>query len=211
MMMATGMLAVAGCLGSPPLPRMISRPVAVQVGGLDCVSATLVEFGYTITDGDRPTGFVRGERQRLRRGGGLLFLNRYRHTDVLMVSATTSQGRAPRLNVTASRLRAPVRSVELDPDGHAVRVRQRGGEVGPSNEALADAEQLLERCAGASDRSTSSVKKPLGAWTTLACPSCLRGPEGLSDPYPESGEDLNGVPTALNEPVIPGLQADDRR
>lgn len=148
MMVAAGVVAVSGCAGAPRMPQMLSRPVAAQAGGLDCVAATLVALGYTITDGDRPTGFIRGERQRLKRR--LIYLARYRRTDVLMVSETTSEGSEPQLNVTASRWRAPTRSVEVDEDGRAVRVRQRGGEVGPSDEALADAEQLLERCAGGS-------------------------------------------------------------
>lgn len=155
MILAAGVVATAGCLGS--VPRMMSRPVTAQAGGLDCVSATLVELGYTITDGDRPTGFVRGERQRLRRG--LLFFNRHRRTDILMVSETTSEGSEPQLNVTASRWRAPTRSVKLDNDGRAVRIRQGGGEVGPSDEALADAEQLLERCAGRAWGSASPMSR----------------------------------------------------
>ena len=50
-----------------------------------------------------------------------------------MVSETTSAGSEPQLNVTASRWRAPTQSVKLDNDGRAVRIRQRGGEVGPSD------------------------------------------------------------------------------
>lgn len=144
MIMAAGMVALAGCASTP---RMLSRPVTVQAGGLDCVGATLVKLGYTITDGDRPTGFIRGERQRLERG--LFFFNRLRRTDILMVSRTTSEGSEPRLNVTASRWKAPTHSVKFDEDGGAVRVRH-GGEAGPSDEALTDAEQLLARCAGVS-------------------------------------------------------------
>lgn len=60
-----------------------------------------------------------------------------------MVSETTSEGSEPQLNVTASRWRAPTQSVKLDKDGRAVRIRQRGSEVGPSDQARADAEQLL--------------------------------------------------------------------
>lgn len=141
---AAGVVAAAGCLSS--VPEMLSRPVTVQAGGLDCASATLVELGYTITDGDRPTGFIRGERQRLQRG--LLFFDRHRRTDVLMVSQTRPEGSEPRLNVTASRWRVPAQSVKLDKDGRTVQIRQRGVNAGPSDEALADAEQLLERCAG---------------------------------------------------------------
>ena len=148
MIIAVGVVAVAGCLGS--VPRMLSRPVTVQSGGLDCVSAALVELGYTITDGDRATGFIRGERQRMR---GLVFINRHRRTDVLTVSETSSLGTGrAQLNVTASRRRAPTQSVELDKDGRAIGIRRRGGEVGPSDEALADAERLLERCAGVSGK-----------------------------------------------------------
>ena len=147
MIMAAGVVSLAGCLGSVSVPRMLSRPVTLQAGGLDCVSATLVELGYTITDGDRAIGFIRGERQRLR---GLLFLNRHRRIDVLTVSETTPEGSKAQLNVTASRRRSPAQSVDLDRDGRAVQIRQRGGEVGPSDEALADAKQLLERCAGVS-------------------------------------------------------------
>lgn len=145
MMMAAGVVALAGCAS---VPRMLSRPVTVQAGGLDCVGATLVELGYTITDGDRPTGFIRGERQRLH---GLVFLNRHRRTDVLTVSQTFSVGSGrPQLNVTASRWKAPTRSVQLDKDGDAVQTRRSGGDVGPSDEAVTDAERLLERCAGVS-------------------------------------------------------------
>jgi len=106
----------------------------------------LVEMGYTITDGDRPTGFIRGERQRLERGG--LFFDQLRRTDILMVSVTAFPGSGPQLNVTASRWRAPTQSAELDEDGHTVRTWQHGGEDDPSDEALADARQLLGRCAG---------------------------------------------------------------
>ena len=150
MMIAVGVMAVAGgCLGS--VPRMVSRPVTVQAGGLDCASAALVELGYTITDGDRATGFIRGERQRMR---GLVFINRHRRTDVLTVSETISAGAPGRsqLNVTASRWKRPTQSVEFDKDGRAIEIRRRGGEVGPSDEALADAERLLERCAGVSGK-----------------------------------------------------------
>ncbi len=147
MTMAAGAvaLALAGCASAP---RMLSRPVTVQAGGLDCVGATLVRLGYTITDGDRPTGFVRGERQRLVRG--FFFFDRRRRTDVLWVSQTASEGSEPQLNVTASRWKAPTRSVKFDADGGTVRVREGGGQAGPSDEALTDAERLLERCAGVS-------------------------------------------------------------
>ena len=129
MMMAAGVVAFGGCLGS--VPRMLSRPVTGQAGGLDCVSATLVELGYTITDGDRATGFVRGERQR--RCG---FFCNHRSTDILMVSETTSEGSKPQLNVTAS--------LVVEPDD------EWPSDEGPSDEGLANAEQLLERCAGVS-------------------------------------------------------------
>lgn len=123
-MMAAGVVAVAGCVGAP---QMMSRPVAVRAGGFDCVSATLVELGYTITDGDRATGFIRGELQRWRGP----FSSSIRGTDVLMVSETTSDGSERQLNVTASRF-----------DDNKIK--------GPSDEGLANAEQLLERCAGVS-------------------------------------------------------------
>lgn len=124
MMMAAGVVAVAGCVG---VPQMLSRPVAVRAGGLDCVSATLVELGYTITDGDRATGFIRGERQR--RCG--LFYSCSRVTDILMVSETTSEGSERQLNVTASHFDDIEGPIE-----------------GPSDDGLANAQQLLERCAG---------------------------------------------------------------
>ena len=127
MIVAAGVVALAGCVGAP---RMLNRPVGVQAGGLDCASATLVELRYTITDGDRATGFVRGERHR--RCG--LFCA-HRSTDILMVSETASEGSKPQLNVTASRV------VEHD-DGPR--------DDGPSGEGLANAEQLLDRCAGRS-------------------------------------------------------------
>ncbi|MDE2793618.1 MAG: hypothetical protein OXL34_02265 [Gemmatimonadota bacterium] len=126
MIVAAGLVAVAGCQS---LPRMLSRPVAVQAGGFDCVGATLVELGYTITDGDRATGFIRGERQR--RGG--FFSSSSRVTDILMVSETTSEGSERQLNVTVSRI-----------DDN------ESGTEGPSDKGLANAEQLLERCAGVS-------------------------------------------------------------
>lgn len=142
--MATGVVAVAvGCHG---VPQMLSRPVTVQHGGLDCVGAMLVEMGYTITDGDRPTGFIRGERQRLERGT-IFFFHQHRLTDILMVSETAFPGSVPQLNVTASQWSAPTQSVELDDDGRTVQT-WHGGEPEPSDEALADARQLLERCAG---------------------------------------------------------------
>ena len=122
-MLAAGVVAAAGCSGS--VPRMLSRPVAVQAGGLDCARATLVEMGYTITDGDRATGFIRGERQMpaspwpfAYRGG----------TDILMVSETASEGAEPRLNVTASHRVASTEPI-LDEDA-------------PRDEGLANAEQL---------------------------------------------------------------------
>lgn len=131
MMVAAGLVVVAGCQS---LPQMVSRPVTVQAGGLDCVGATLVELGYTITDGDRATGFIRGERQR--RCG--LFSSCSRVTDILMVSETTSEGSEPQLNVTAShRVVSP----------EAMRDEDEGG---PRDEGLENAEQLLERCAGVS-------------------------------------------------------------
>jgi len=112
---------------------MLSRPVAVRAGGLDCVSATLVELGYTITDGDRGTGFIRGERQR--RCG--LFSSCSRVTDILMVSETTSEGSERQLNVTASRFDENHSGIE-------------GPIEGASDDGLANAQQLLERCAGVS-------------------------------------------------------------
>lgn len=130
MMMAAGVVAVAGCVG---VPQMLSRPVAVRAGGLDCVSATLVELGYTITDGDRATGFIRGERQR--RCG--LFCSCSRVTDILMVSETTSEGSERQLNVTASRFDENESGIE-------------GPIEGPSDDGLANAQQLLDRCAGVS-------------------------------------------------------------
>lgn len=134
MTMAAGVVAVAGCVG---VPQMLSRPVAVRAGGLDCVSATLVELDYTITDGDRATGFIRGERQR--RCG--LFSSCSRVTDILMVSETTSEGSERQLNVTASRF------------------DETSGIEGPSDQGLANAEQLLERCAGVSGGSTSPMSR----------------------------------------------------
>jgi len=146
MIVAVAAVAVAGCQS---LPRMLSRPVAVQAGGIDCVGATLVELGYTIVDGDRATGFIRGERQRWKRG--VFYYNRYRQTDILMVSETTSEGSiGTQLNVTASRWKRSARSVELNEDG-THRLTLKGGEqVGPSDTALADAEHLLGRCSGVS-------------------------------------------------------------
>ena len=125
MMLTAGMVALAGCWGGLGGPRMLSRPVAVPAGGLDCAGATLVELGYTITDGDRATGFIRGERQRP------CGFCAHRSTDILMVSETASDGSKPRLSVTASRTRVG----EHDDDT-------------PSDEGLASAEQLLGRCAG---------------------------------------------------------------
>lgn len=163
MIVAVGVVVLAGCLGAP---RMLSRPVTVQAGGLDCVSATLVELGYTITDGDRATGFIRGERQRAR---GFISVNR--DTDILAVSETTPEGSEPQLNVTTFRLRVSSQAV-LDENARVVGGQQTGDEIGPSDEGLADAEQLLERCAGvsggASERplpgrapsNVSSLKRP---------------------------------------------------
>ena len=134
-------LTLIACLGAP---RMLSRPVTVQAGGLDCVNATLVELGYTIADGDRATGFIRGERQQPR---GLISFNQ--DTDILMVSETTSEGSERQLNVTASRWRVTTQAV-LDENVQAVGTQRSGDEIGPSDEGLADAAQLLGRCAGAS-------------------------------------------------------------
>lgn len=128
MMLAAGVVALAGCWGGFGAPRMLSRPVAGSAGGLDCAGATLVELGYTITDGDRATGFIRGERQR-----SCGFFCGHRSTDILMVSETASEGSKPRLSVTASQTRVG----ENDDDS-------------PSDEGLASAEQLLGRCAGLS-------------------------------------------------------------
>ena len=138
MTMAAGVVAVAGCVG---VPQMLSRPVAVRAGGLDCVSATLVELDYTITDGDRATGFIRGERQR--RCGH--FSSCSRVTDILMVSETTSEGSELQLNVTASRF-DETSGIE-------------GPIEGPSDEGLANAQQLLERCAGVERGSTIPMKR----------------------------------------------------
>lgn len=129
MIMVAGVVAVAGCQS---VPRVLSRPVAVQAGGLDCAAATLVEMGYTITGGDRATGFVRGERQR---PSGLFSRRRI---DILMVSETTSEGSESQLNVTASHR---VASTEAMRD-----------EKAPRDEGVANAERLLERCAGGSGR-----------------------------------------------------------
>lgn len=139
---AAGVVAAGGCIGS--VPRMLSRPVTVQVGGLDCAGATLIELGYTITDGDRATGFIRGERQR---PGGRIF-DRGRRTDILMVSETTAVWSGPRLSVTASRWKPE--STQVKVDGNGRYVIESGYETGPSDEGLADAEQLVARCAGAS-------------------------------------------------------------
>lgn len=130
MMVAAGVVAVAGCVG---VPQMLSRPVTVRAGGLDCVGATLVALGYTITDGDRATGFIRGERQR--RCGP--FSSCTRVTDILLVSETTSEGSERQLNVTASRFDENHSGIE-------------GPTEGPSDDGLANAQQLLERCAGVS-------------------------------------------------------------
>ena len=138
LMMAAGVVAVVGCVS---VPQMLSRPVAVRAGGLDCVSATLVELGYTMTDGDRATGFIRGERQR--RCG--LFSSCSRVTDILMVSETTSEGSELQLNVTASRF-DETSGIE-------------GPIEGPSDEGLANAQQLLERCAGVERGSTSPMNR----------------------------------------------------
>ncbi|MDE2985894.1 MAG: hypothetical protein OXU69_14415, partial [Gemmatimonadota bacterium] len=59
-----------------------------------------------------------------------------RVTDILMVSETTSEGSERQLNVTASRFDETSGS--------------EGPIEGPSDEGLANAEQLLERCAGVS-------------------------------------------------------------
>lgn len=112
---------------------MLSRPVAVQAAGLDCVGAALVELGYTITDGDRATGFIRGERQ-VPAGFG------YGGTDILMVSETAAEGSEPQLNVTASFRPRSAEATLLDKEA-------------PRDEGLANAEQLLDRCAGASGSS----------------------------------------------------------
>ncbi len=146
--MAAGGVAVAAGCGS--LPEMLGRPIVVQTGGLDCASAMLVELGYTITGGDRATGYVRGERPRLERGP--LFFDRDRRTDVLSVSETVFEGYAPRLNVTVSRREgAGSGSTQVVVDGeHTVAVIATNSiatDDGPSDEGLADAEQLLNRCA----------------------------------------------------------------
>ena len=147
--MAAGGVAVAAGCGS--LPEMLGRPIIVQAGGLDCASAMLVELGYTITGGDRATGFVRGERPRLERGP--LFFDRDRRTDVLSVSETVFEGYAPRLNVTVSRRAGGGSgSTQVVVDGeHTVAVIATNSiatDDGPSGEGLADAERLLNRCAG---------------------------------------------------------------
>ncbi|MYA64131.1 MAG: hypothetical protein F4Y21_05715 [Gemmatimonadetes bacterium] len=127
---AAGVVAVAGCQS---VPRILSRPVAVQEGGLDCAGATLVELGYTITDGDRATGFIRGERQVPASRWPFVYAG---GTDILMVSETTSDGSESQLNVTASHRSASAETI-LDEDA-------------PRDEGKANAEQLLERGAGAS-------------------------------------------------------------
>ena len=126
MIVAAGLVVVAGCQS---LPRVVSRPITVQAGGFDCAGATLVELGYTITDGDRATGFIKGERQR--RGG--FFVSSSRVTDILMVSETISEVSERQLNVTASRIDDNESGIE-----------------GPSDQGRANAEQLLDRCAGVS-------------------------------------------------------------
>ena len=138
MIMAAGVVALVGCAAGAP--RMMSRPVTVQAGGLDCVGATLVGLGYTITGGDRATGFIRGERQR-----PCGFFCGHRSIDILMVSETVSEGSKPQLNVTASWSRVG----EHDDDG-------------PSDEGLANAEHLLGRCAHPHPFPTPSSRKTHG-------------------------------------------------
>ena len=130
MIVAAGVVAVAGCSG---VPRILSRPVTVQAGGLECAGAALVELGYTITDGERATGFIRGERQVRASRWPFVYAG---GTDILMVSETTSDGSESQLNVTASHRSASAESI-LDEDA-------------PRDEGRANAEQLLERCAGVS-------------------------------------------------------------
>lgn len=116
--------ATTSCAVPPPI---MTRPANVQADGLECVRATLQRLGYMITAGDRSLGFVRAERMRTREDfptGRLI-------TDALVVNY----------------IRAGTVGDNLD-DLIQVKVARVGEhrDITPAPEAIADAEQLLDRC-----------------------------------------------------------------
>jgi len=120
-------MAVTATMSCAVVPPIMTRPAHVEADGLDCVRVTLQRLGYMITAGDRSLGFMRAERQRTREDfptGRLI-------TDALVVNY----------------IRAG--TVDDNPDDLIqVKVAQVGehGDLAPKREAIADAEQLLDRC-----------------------------------------------------------------
>lgn len=142
---------VTAC-GSGPLTMV--RPASVDAGGFDCVGPTLHRLGYTITAGDRSIGFVRARRDR----GGRSFLTGDKGYDVLLVNylrgETEDDPADDRIQVTASLVidRRPGALTALalaSSDPGPVVVYGGQDEVGPTDDGVADAEQLLRRCGSA--------------------------------------------------------------
>ena len=128
-----GILVVAGCssiiFGEP---LTMSRPVTIpDAGGFDCVSATLVELGYTLAERDGAKSPITGSRFKQ---GWLI------GWDVLVVSHTSSPDGTSTLEVKAFRRRGTEGTDDL---GFSTL-----HENAPSDETLADAERVLTRCAG---------------------------------------------------------------
>ncbi|MDE0260116.1 MAG: hypothetical protein OXR82_17235 [Gammaproteobacteria bacterium] len=121
------LIAVTATMACAVHPLIMTRPASVQADGFDCVRATLQRLGYMITGGDRSLGFVRAERMRTRENfptGRLI-------TDALVVNYISAG------------------TVDDNPDDLIqVRVAQVGEhrDLAPKREAIADAEQLLDRC-----------------------------------------------------------------
>ena len=120
-------IAVTATMACAVQPLIMTRPVNVQAGGLDCVRVTVQRLGYMITAGDRSLGFVRAERMRTREAfpTGRLF------SDVLVVNyisaGTVDDGVDDVLQVKAARV-------------------GEHGDIAPAREAISDAERLLDQC-----------------------------------------------------------------
>ncbi len=128
-----GILVVAGCssiiFGEP---LTMSRPVTIpDAGGFDCVSATLVELGYALAERDGAKSPITGGRDRKGLWVGW---------DVLVVSHTSTPDGTSTLEVKAFWRRGTEGTDDL---GFSTL-----HENAPSDEALADAERVLTRCAG---------------------------------------------------------------
>ena len=128
-MLFLALTATMGCALPLPEPVIMTRPASVEAGGLDCVRVTLQRLGYMITAGDRSLGFVRAERKR---------------------AQTVSAGLLTTMLITDALLVNYINAGTVDDSSdnviHVKVSRVGGAGLGPTPEAVSDAEQLLARC-----------------------------------------------------------------